>query len=56
MKDYCTYSFWLETAGEPLRWLAVRYAQKAFLRIDEAAENDRACPLDAPVAEFLRKH
>lgn len=41
---------------EPLRWLAVRYAQKAFLRIDEAAENGRARPLDAPVAELLGKH
>ena len=41
---------------EPLRWLAVRYAQKAHLRIDEAAENGRARPLDAPVAEYLGKH
>jgi glycine/D-amino acid oxidase-like deaminating enzyme len=41
---------------EPLRWLAVRYAQEAFLRIDEAAENSRARPLDAPLAEYLGKH
>jgi glycine/D-amino acid oxidase-like deaminating enzyme len=41
---------------EPLRWLAVRYAQEAFLRIDEAAENGRARPLDAPLAEYLGKH
>ncbi len=40
---------------EPLRWLAMRYAQKAFLRIDEAAENGRSRPLDAPLAEFLGK-
>ena len=41
---------------EPLRWLAVRYAQKAFLRIDEAEERGRARPLDAALAEFLGKH
>ena len=41
---------------EPLRWLAVRYAQKAFLRIDEASEDGRARPIDAPLAEFLGKH
>jgi glycine/D-amino acid oxidase-like deaminating enzyme len=41
---------------EPLRWLAVRYAQEAFLRIDEATENGRARPLDAPLAEYLGKH
>jgi glycine/D-amino acid oxidase-like deaminating enzyme len=41
---------------EPLRWIAVRYAQRAFLRIDEAAEQGRSRPLDAPVAEFLGNH
>jgi glycine/D-amino acid oxidase-like deaminating enzyme len=41
---------------EPLRWLAVRYAQRALLRIDEAAENGRPRPIDAPLAEFLAKH
>jgi glycine/D-amino acid oxidase-like deaminating enzyme len=41
---------------EPLRWLAVRYAQRALLRIDEAAENGRPRPLDASLAEFLAKH
>jgi glycine/D-amino acid oxidase-like deaminating enzyme len=41
---------------EPLRWLAVRYAQKAFLRFDEAAEQGRSRPLDAPIAEFLGQH
>jgi len=41
---------------EPLRWLAVRYAQHAFLRIDSAAENRRPRPKDAKVAQFLGKH
>jgi hypothetical protein len=34
----------------------VWYAQKAFLRIDEAASSGRLRPLDAPLAEFLGKH
>jgi glycine/D-amino acid oxidase-like deaminating enzyme len=41
---------------EPLRWLAVRYAQNALLRIDTAAETGRPRPMDAPLAEFLGKH
>jgi len=41
---------------EPLRWLAVRYMQGAFARIDEAAEAGRSRPIDAPFAEFLGKH
>ncbi len=41
---------------EPLRWLAVRYAQKAFLRIDEAGDKGRRPPFDTPIAEFLGKH
>jgi glycine/D-amino acid oxidase-like deaminating enzyme len=41
---------------EPLRWLAVRYAQEAFLRIDEAVENGRTRPPDAPIAEYLNRH
>jgi glycine/D-amino acid oxidase-like deaminating enzyme len=41
---------------EPLRWLAVRYAQNAFLRIDTAAETGRPRPIDASLAEFLEKH
>jgi glycine/D-amino acid oxidase-like deaminating enzyme len=41
---------------EPLRWLAVRYMQGAFARIDEAAETGRTRPIDAPIAEFLGKH
>ena len=41
---------------EPLRWLAVRYAQNAFLRIDDAHDNGRRAPFDTPLAEFLGKH
>jgi len=41
---------------EPFRWLAVRYMQNAFLRIDEAREQGRAAPKDAPLAEFLGRH
>jgi glycine/D-amino acid oxidase-like deaminating enzyme len=41
---------------EPLRWLVVRYMQKAFSRIDEAAEAGRGRPLDAKVAEYLGRH
>jgi glycine/D-amino acid oxidase-like deaminating enzyme len=41
---------------EPLRWLAVRYMQGAFLRIDEAAEKGRPRPFDARIAELLGKH
>ena len=41
---------------EPLRWLAVRYAQNAFLRIDNAVEEGRRPPLDSPIADFLGKH
>ena len=41
---------------EPLRWLIVRYMQRAFLRIDEAAEADRPRPLDAGLVEFLGRH
>lgn len=41
---------------EPLRWLAVRYMQSAFARIDAAAEQGRSRPIDAPIAELLGKH
>ncbi len=41
---------------EPLRWLVVRYMQRAFLRIDEAAEAGRPRPLDAGLADFLGRH
>ena len=41
---------------EPLRWLAVRYMQDAFLRIDEAGKQGKPKPKDAPLAEFLGRH
>src|ERR1700740_2249436 len=41
---------------EPLRWLAVRYMQNAFLRIDEAGKQGKTKPKDAFVAEFLGRH
>jgi glycine/D-amino acid oxidase-like deaminating enzyme len=41
---------------EPIRWLAVRYMQDAFARIDQAAESGRTRPVDAPIAELLGKH
>lgn len=41
---------------EPLRWLGVRYTQSALARIDEAAENGRPRPLDAPIAQFFGRH
>ena len=41
---------------EPLRWLAVRYMQNAFFRIDQAGKEGRPKPRDAFVAEFLGRH
>lgn len=41
---------------EPLRWLAVRYMQDAFLRIDTALESGRSRPMDSPLTEFLGRH
>jgi len=41
---------------EPFRWLAIRYAQRAFLRIDSCAENQRTRPWHAPIAEFIGRH
>jgi glycine/D-amino acid oxidase-like deaminating enzyme len=41
---------------EPLRWLAARYMQNAFLRIDEAGKQGKSKPMDAAVAEFLGRH
>ena len=41
---------------EPLRWLAVRYMQNAFLRIDEAGKQRRPKPIDSAFAEFLGRH
>ena len=41
---------------EPLRWLAVRYMQNAFFRIDEAGKPEKAKPIDATFAQFLGRH
>jgi glycine/D-amino acid oxidase-like deaminating enzyme len=41
---------------EPLRWLAVRYMQNAFSRIDEAGKRGKPAPTDAPLAKFLGRH
>lgn len=41
---------------EPLRWLAVRYMQNAFFRIDEAGKRGQSKPMDAFVAEYLGRH
>lgn len=41
---------------EPLRWLAVRYMQNAFFRIDEAGRRGQSKPIDAFVAEYLGRH
>jgi len=41
---------------EPLRWMAVRYMQNAFFRIDEAGKRGKPKPKDVFVAEFLGKH
>jgi glycine/D-amino acid oxidase-like deaminating enzyme len=41
---------------EPLRWLAVRYMQNAFSRIDEAGKNGASKPKDAFLAESLGRH
>lgn len=41
---------------EPLRWMAVRYMQDAFMRIDAAGKQGRPKPKDAAVAEYLGQH
>ncbi len=41
---------------EPLRWIAVRYMQDAFFRIDRAGKEGRAKPKDAFIAEYLGRH
>jgi glycine/D-amino acid oxidase-like deaminating enzyme len=41
---------------EPLRWIAVRYMQNAFQRIDEAGKQGKSKPIDAAFAEFLGRH
>ena len=41
---------------EPIRWLAVRYMQNGFWRIDQAGKLGRRPPLDAPLVHFLGRH
>jgi len=41
---------------EPLRWLAVRYMQNAFFRIDQAGKQGKPKPKDAFLAEYLGRH
>jgi glycine/D-amino acid oxidase-like deaminating enzyme len=41
---------------EPLRWLAVRYMQSTFLKIDLADEHGRPRPAGAPFALWLGRH
>jgi glycine/D-amino acid oxidase-like deaminating enzyme len=41
---------------EPLRWLAVRYMQNAFFRIDDAGKRGKPKPIDAAFAQFLGRH
>ena len=41
---------------EPLRWLAARYMQNAFLRIDAAGKQGKRRPKDAFLAEYLGRH
>jgi glycine/D-amino acid oxidase-like deaminating enzyme len=41
---------------EPLRWIAVRYMQNAFLRIDAAGKKGQSKPKDAAFAEYLGRH
>jgi glycine/D-amino acid oxidase-like deaminating enzyme len=41
---------------EPLRWLAVRYMQNAFSRIDAAGKRGRPMPKDAPLAHYIGRH
>jgi glycine/D-amino acid oxidase-like deaminating enzyme len=42
--------------AEPVRWLVVRYMQKAFQRIDDTLEAGRPRPWDARIAETLGRH
>lgn len=41
---------------EPLRWLAVRYMQNAFFRIDAAGKQGRPEPKDAALAQYIGRH
>ena len=41
---------------EPVRWMVVRYMQKAFQRIDETLEAGRPRPWGARITEMLARH
>ena len=41
---------------EPLRWIAVRYMQDAFFRIDEAGRRGKSLPVDAALAKYIGRH
>jgi len=41
---------------EPLRWMAVRYMQSMFLRIDRADEQGRSRPFGTTIAEWIGRH
>jgi len=41
---------------EPLRWLGVRYVQRAMARLDEAGEKTGRAPTGRTLAERLSRH
>lgn len=41
---------------EPLRWLGVRYVQRAMARLDEAGERTGLAPTGRTLAERLSRH
>jgi glycine/D-amino acid oxidase-like deaminating enzyme len=41
---------------EPLRWLAVRYMQDGFRRIDEAGKRREPSPMDALLVKYIGRH
>lgn len=41
---------------EPLRWMAVRYMQNGFSRIDSAVDRGESEPVDAPLLKLLGRH
>lgn len=41
---------------EPIRWMAVRYMQNGFSRIDSAFDRGEPQPIDAPLLKLLGRH
>lgn len=41
---------------EPLRWLAVRYMQDGFRRIDQAGKEGKPMPADTPLLKYIGRH